>query len=59
MGAYNDVTDEALRAGLAEVLGALVERRVHLATVQSAEVLPLRDRPELGPLGQIAATLHF
>jgi peptide chain release factor subunit 1 len=39
----DDVVDDALRA----------------ATAQAAELLPLHDRPELGPLGEIAATLRF
>jgi len=46
--------------------GGGVERResilgeaVQAAIGQSAELLPLRDRPELGPLGGIAATLRF
>jgi peptide chain release factor subunit 1 len=37
----------------------VIEPALHLASRQSAEILPLRDRPELGPLGRIAATLHF
>jgi len=37
----------------------VVESALHLASRQSAAILPLRDRPELGPLGHIAATLHF
>jgi len=37
----------------------IVEESVRAAVKQSAEVLPLRDRPELGPLGRIAATLRF
>ncbi|MFI5037564.1 MAG: Vms1/Ankzf1 family peptidyl-tRNA hydrolase [Solirubrobacterales bacterium] len=46
--------------------GQAVERRANIiedalesAMSQSAELLPLRDRPELGPLGGIAATLRF
>jgi peptide chain release factor subunit 1 len=39
----DDVVADALRA----------------ATEQDAELLPLHDRPELGPLGEIAATLRF
>jgi peptide chain release factor subunit 1 len=46
--------------------GEVVERReniledaVRAAVGQSAEILPLRERPELGPLGGIAATLRF
>ncbi len=46
--------------------GEAVERRANIiedalasAMSQSAELLPLRDRPELGPLGGIAATLRF
>jgi hypothetical protein len=46
--------------------GGAVERReniledaVRSAVGQSAEILPLRERPELGPLGGIAATLRF
>jgi len=37
----------------------IVEDVVRSAIGQSAEILPLRDRPELGPLGGIAATLRF
>jgi peptide chain release factor subunit 1 len=37
----------------------ILEDAVHSAVRQSAEVLALRDRPELGPLGGIAATLRF
>jgi peptide chain release factor subunit 1 len=37
----------------------IVERAVESAVTQSAEVLELHDRPELGPLGGIAATLRF
>ncbi len=35
------------------------ETAVADALLQSAEVLPLRDRPELGPLGGVAAVLRF
>jgi hypothetical protein len=37
----------------------ILEDAVHSAVNQSAEVLALRERPELGPLGGIAATLRF
>jgi peptide subunit release factor 1 (eRF1) len=37
----------------------VVEEAVQAAVRQSAEVLAMRDRPELGPLGGIAATLRF
>ena len=37
----------------------IVEDAVRSAVGQSAEILALRDRPELGPLGGIAATLRF
>ncbi len=37
----------------------IVDDAVHAAVEQDAEVLPLHDRPELGPLGGIAATLRF
>lgn len=37
----------------------IVEDAVRAAVEQSAEILALRDRPELGPLGEIAATLRF
>jgi peptide chain release factor subunit 1 len=37
----------------------IVEDAVKSAVSQSAEVLALRDRPELGPYGGIAATLRF
>jgi len=37
----------------------IIEDAVRAALGQSAEVLPLRNRPELGPLGRIAATLRF
>jgi hypothetical protein len=38
---------------------SIIEDAVESAVSQSAEVLPLRGRPELGPLGGIAATLRF
>ncbi len=37
----------------------IVEEARQAAVSQAAEALPLRDRPELGPLGGIAATLRF
>jgi peptide chain release factor subunit 1 len=37
----------------------VVEEAVQTAVRQSAEVLAMRDRPELGPLGGIAAILRF
>jgi peptide chain release factor subunit 1 len=37
----------------------ILEDAVQSAVSQSAEILPLRDRPELGPFGGIAATLRF
>ncbi len=37
----------------------IVEDAIRSAVNQSADVLPVRDRPELGPLGGIAATLRF
>ncbi len=37
----------------------IVEDAVRSAVSQSAEILPLRDRHELGPFGDIAATLRF
>ena len=37
----------------------ILEDAVQAAVNQSAEILPLRDRPELGPFGGIAATLRF
>jgi peptide chain release factor subunit 1 len=37
----------------------VVEEAVQAAVRQSAEVLAVRDRPELGPLGGIAAILRF
>jgi peptide subunit release factor 1 (eRF1) len=37
----------------------IVEEARQSALRQSAELLPLRQRPELGPLGRIAATLRF
>ena len=38
---------------------SIIEEAVQAALGQSAEVLALRDRPELGPLGGVAATLRF
>jgi peptide chain release factor subunit 1 len=38
---------------------SILEDAVQPAVSQSAEVLPLRGRPELGPLGGVAATLRF
>jgi len=37
----------------------IIEDAVQSAVSQSAEVLPLRDRPELEPFGGVAATLRF
>ncbi len=37
----------------------IVEDALQTAASQSAEVLTLRERPDLGPLGGIAATLRF
>ena len=37
----------------------IVEDGLHAAIEQDAEVLVLHDRPDLGPLGGIAATLRF
>ncbi len=37
----------------------IIEDAIRAALSQSAEVLALRDRPELGPVGGIAATLRF
>lgn len=37
----------------------VIEDALRAATAQSAEILPLRERPELGSLGEIAATLRF
>lgn len=37
----------------------ILELAVQAAVNQSAKILPLRERPELGPLGGIAATLRF
>jgi peptide chain release factor subunit 1 len=37
----------------------IVEDALRAAVSQSAEILALRDRPELGPLGGIAATLRY
>jgi hypothetical protein len=45
--------------GALEERDSIVEEAVQSALGQSAEVLVLRDRPELGPLGGIAATLRF
>jgi peptide subunit release factor 1 (eRF1) len=42
-----------------ETRANIVEDAVRSAIAQDAEILPLRDRPELGPLGGIAATLRF
>jgi peptide chain release factor subunit 1 len=56
----------ALEPGECPVDGTELERReqivedaLHAAVEQDAEILPLRDRPELGPLGGIAARLRF
>ncbi|HEV7528291.1 MAG TPA: Vms1/Ankzf1 family peptidyl-tRNA hydrolase [Solirubrobacteraceae bacterium] len=37
----------------------IVDDALRAAAGQSAEILALRERPELGPLGEIAATLRF
>ncbi len=42
-----------------EARANILEDAVRSAIGQSAEILPLRDRPELGPLGGIAATPRF
>jgi peptide subunit release factor 1 (eRF1) len=42
-----------------ERLDDVVESAVESAVGQSAEVLALHDRPDLGPLGGIAATLRY
>jgi hypothetical protein len=42
-----------------EARANIVEDAVRSAVGQSAEILALRDRPELGTLGGIAATLRF
>jgi peptide chain release factor subunit 1 len=55
-----------VQADLCPVDGGALEHRANIledalpsAVSQSAEVLALRERPELGPLGGIAATLRF
>ena len=42
-----------------EARAQIVDEAVRAASEESAEVLALHDRPELGPLGGIAATLRF
>lgn len=42
-----------------EARSNIIEDALRSAIGQSAEILSLRDRPELGPLGGIAATLRF
>jgi peptide subunit release factor 1 (eRF1) len=42
-----------------EARADIVEDAVRSAIAQDAEILVLRERPELGPLGGIAATLRF
>jgi peptide chain release factor subunit 1 len=39
--------------------GDIVDDALRAASGQSAELLALHDRPDLGPLGRIAATLRF
>jgi peptide chain release factor subunit 1 len=46
-------------AGPLEERQNMLEDAVRSAVGQSAEVLAVRERPELGPLGGIAATLRF
>jgi len=48
-----------LDGGPLEPRANIVEDAVRSAVGQSAEILPLRDRPELDPLGSIAATLRY
>ncbi|HTU80145.1 MAG TPA: Vms1/Ankzf1 family peptidyl-tRNA hydrolase [Solirubrobacteraceae bacterium] len=48
-----------LDGGPLERRANIVEDGVQSAVTQSAEILPLRDRPELEPLGGIAATLRY
>lgn len=43
----------------AEPVANVLEAAIAAAILQSAKVLALRDRPELGPLGGIAAVLRF
>ena len=45
--------------GAGQARKSILEDAVQAALGQSAEVLALRERPELGPLGGIAATLRF
>ena len=45
--------------GAVQARKSILEDAVQAALGQSAEVLALRERPELGPLGGIAATLRF
>jgi len=47
------------RRGAVQARKSILEDAVGAALGQSAEVLALRERPELGPLGGIAATLRF
>jgi len=48
-----------LDGGQLEPRADIVEDAVRAAISQSAEVLPLRDRPEIEPLGGIAAVLRY
>ena len=45
--------------GAVQARKSILEDAVQAALGQSAEVLALRERSELGPLGGIAATLRF
>ena len=42
-----------------EARPSMLEEAVQAAVGQAADVLVLRDRPDLGPFGGIAATLRF
>ena len=54
-----NVLDVHVDGGAVQARKSILEDAVQAALGQSAEVLALRERPELGPLGGIAATLRF
>jgi hypothetical protein len=58
---WMDVAGEScpVDGGSVEPRENILEDALRSAVSQSAEILPLRERPELGPLGGIAATLRF
>ena len=53
------VAREAFDGNALETRRELLDDAVRAAIEESAEVLALRDQPDLGPLGGVVATLRF